>query len=300
MIVPILFTIAMVGSHLPVALLWNHFILRDVDPARAAAAREAIRPQMIRLWVVWVCAVVGFAAWYALDWEAIAGGARETNPNKIAMVAFHVIWWPFVMPVSRKLEQTLKELGVVRGIEAGGPVRTASLQPRLVREYLPNWARVLPTMLGVTGVALIAVRLLQYPPTEARFYIGVGVFSLSGLALLVFYGFWIRREVEQSYPAAGQESATPEYQAAVEDLRTFRIRAVFWFQVLGAAVFFCAALLFLEVSRGAIQDSTAGIVGGGAGAALGCLGGVVGMVAGIRAHRIAMLAASPAESNGAD
>ena len=100
--------------------------------------------------------------------------------------------------------------------------------------------------------------------------------------MIAVYAFWIRTEVRQSYLWL-QGTASDE---EIEVHRRFRTRMVFAGQLLGAAVFFGASWLVLEVAHGIISESMAGLIGGVSGGVFGLAGGIAGTVASMRAARL--------------
>jgi hypothetical protein len=130
---------------------------------------------------------------------------------------------------------------------------------------------------------------LARPPAEPRHLFGATVFAAFGLVLIVAQHLWIRMEVAQSYPLVWEGRAAKECEEAAESLRRFRVWSVYWLELIAAAVFFGAALLFLEVGRGALKEATAGMIGGIVGTVIGCCGAVFGGAAGIRGLRLNIL-----------
>ena len=100
--------------------------------------------------------------------------------------------------------------------------------------------------------------------------------------MMAAYAFWIRMEVRQSYLWL-QGTASDEN---IEEHRRFRVRIVFAGQLLGAAAFFGAAALLLEVAHGTLSENIAATIGGILAGAFGIAGGIAGTVAGLRAARL--------------
>ncbi len=111
---------------------------------------------------------------------------------------------------------------------------------------------------------------------------GAGIFALTGLVIVLGYGFWIRTETQQSY-AMFNETATEE---DIDAHRRFRVRLVYAGQLIMAATFFAAAGLFIEVGHGTITESLAGLIGGSLGAVVGLAGGAAGTIASLRAAKL--------------
>jgi hypothetical protein len=284
------FVLLMVGTPFPAASAYVRFAVSSHDSEARKAVLERVRPGLMRLAVVWAVVVAGFFAWFALDWTAIASGARSNLPWTLSMGAFHVLWWPFAMPVLRRLDTRTPDAGDHDGMVAQ-PVRVAALKPRRVTEYLSRGQRLLPIALAIAAPPALFIRAWHYPPLEGRPVWGACIFGAAGFTFLISYAVWIRFEVRASYGPIGQDEAEEEVLRETERLRRFRLQAIFWLQVLGAAAFFAGAALVLEVGRGTIQESTAGLIGGLGGTAVGCVGGLFGGLAGLRGYRLNVLKA---------
>ena len=288
----IAFAVLMVAPPFPLAWTIVRFMTRRLEDTQRKTVLGDIRPAMVRLAAVNAAVVAAFVIWFVLDWAAISSGQRRSIMFPVVFGSFHGIWWPFVMPVLRGIETAMEKRGITDSKPHTGTVRVAGLTPRRIRDYLPSWSRFLTPALGLLGIVAVAIRLAQYPPTEPRVLMGAGLFAAFAVAFLVFYQLWIRWEVDTSYGVGQPGETASEYEKQAEGLRRFRIRGIFWFQILMAAIFFGCALLFVEVSRGALAEPTAGIIGGILGATVGCLGGVFGTIAGIRANRLNILRAN--------
>jgi len=294
--------VCMVGIDLPVVLLYRNRVMRNLDAADSAAIEHESRPGIVRLAVNSAAVLVGFVVWFALDSAAIASGARRDAFWWVLLGAFFSMWWLLAMPVIRKIDQALAQRAIVHHGAPAGAVRVASLRPRRVADYLPTTARTLPPVLAAAALIAIAVRALAYPPQEPRFLWGAILFAAFALFELILYALWIRGEVAGSYPLAGEGKSASEYEKEVERLRRFRVWAVYWPGLLMAAVFFCAAFLFLEAGRGALNEATGGLIGGLmggiAGTAVGCWGAACGIKAFLHTARLNVLRSKIAGSSG--
>ncbi len=271
------------GVHYPVAVAYVYWTLKGLPDAEKAAVADALKPRMRLLLAVWLAVLAASAA--ALIYT-------QGSPDVVksfgfsAIVGFHVIWWPFVVPVFRRAEQVLQSRGLERSSVNAAPVRTAALKPRRASDYLTGWMRLLPAELGFFGVLVLWWRLMAHPPTQPRIWFMVITFAGSALFFLIAWSAWVRREVSTSYLADGTAEAAPDALKSAEALRRFRIYIIHWMQLIGALFFFFAAILCVELDRGAISERTLGIIGGVGGSLIGLAGGVLGMIAGTWAHRV--------------
>jgi hypothetical protein len=201
------------------------------------------------------------------------------------ILGFHAIWWPFVVPVFRTMERELETRGLTRTQQGAGPKRSAALTPRRIEEYLPGWMRGLAFAVGAAGIGGLTWRLALHTPEQIRLNVMIVTFSLSGVFLLVAWGWWIRREMAAPYVADGAPENATARMAEAESLRRFRMRGICALQIAGAATFFAFAIACVELDRGAISERALGIAGGIAGTLVGTAGAVFGAVAGIRTQR---------------
>jgi hypothetical protein len=271
------------GIHYPVARWYVARVLSELDSEVARGVRTALALRMRVLFSIWSISCAGSLAVLA----AFGFSERVTGTvSGAAIIGFHLIWWPFVVPVFRRLELELKSRGVERSRETAGPTRTATLAPRVVGSYLNPWMRLLPVFVAAGGVSAVTWRTAMYPPSEPRFWFMVLTFAASALFFWIAWSIWVRKEISASYPVDGPAKSAPDRIAAAESMRRFRVLGIYWFQVAASVFFFAAAVLCIEVDRGAIAESTVGIFGGVGGTLLGVAGGVFGTIAGVRMHRV--------------
>jgi len=281
-IVTPVFLICAIAFHLPFALWWQRRLLSGVDEPTRRAIADTLRARWWIFYVVYAAAFGGVLCWLAFDWTAIVSNQRHGWIPGVALGVFHGVWWPFAMPIFHALDRALREHGVTTEGTPTSPVRTATLKPRRVFEYLPSWSGVSELALLLVGATVLLTRVLTAEIIEPRLAMGAALFAMTGLITIVAYAFWIRMETQQSY-STFSESATEE---ELESLRRFRIRLVFAGQLLMAGAFLVAAGLFIEVARGTIAEPTAGVIGGVLGSAVGIAGGIAGTMAGLRAAKL--------------
>lgn len=271
------FLICAIAFHLPFALWWQRRLLSGVDEPTRRAIADTLRTR----WRVFYVAY-GILCWLSLDWTAIQSNQRGGWVTSVALGVFHGVWWPFAMPIFQALDRALREYGVTTHGISSNPVRMATLKPRRVSEYLPEWGGACEIAVLLVSATVLVTRVLTAGSIEPRLALGGAMFAATGLITIVAYAFWIRMETQQSY-AAFSETATED---EIENLRRFRVRMVFAGQLLMACTFFIAAGLFIEVARGTIAEPTAGVIGGVLGSAVGIAGGIAGTMAGLRAAKL--------------
>ncbi|MCC6699845.1 MAG: hypothetical protein IT365_29755 [Candidatus Hydrogenedentes bacterium] len=277
-----IFLAIMVGVHLPAAWWWRRRMLRGVDGLTRESVLREQRGAWLRLQIAYWAAILGVCGWALLDFDAIVSGQRSQALSSAGLILFHLIWWPFVFPCMQRLDRALREHGVLVSPATLGPARTASLKPRCVRDYLPAWSTAAEIAFLAVAVTVLATRALTLEAIEPRLAWGATVFAATALLFMAAYAFWIRMEVRQSYAWLRGTASDKE----METHRRFRVRIVFAGQLLGAAVFFGASALVIEVAHGTFSESMAGMIGGITGCAFGIAGGVAGTVAGMRAARL--------------
>ncbi|MCL4693092.1 MAG: hypothetical protein KJ060_11355, partial [Candidatus Hydrogenedentes bacterium] len=221
-------------------------------------------------------------AWTALHPEVIWNFQIQASSGRIGFYAFHGLWWPFVFPLILRLDKSLRAHGVLAGPTQPGPVRRASLRARKVSEYLPSWSTPLEVAIVIIGITVVAARAVSAPDLSPALLWSAGMFAFWAVVFVVGYAFWIRMEVQQSYTWFAANATEEELEAH----RRFRVRSIFALQIAGAATFFAASAMVVEVARGSISGSTVGLIGGIAGAVLGIGGGVFGTIASLRAAKL--------------
>lgn len=274
-------TICMYGIHYPVAWFYVSRSLAGLQPEVQAEIRAALSTRMRVLFIVWlvsICFAGGAIAW--------SNGSREivAHAGQISIFAFHVIWWPFVVPIFRMMERELQSRGIERQYRAMGPTRTASLKPRTAQDYLPGWMQPVSIVIGVAGVIGLISQLLVHPPEQIRTMMMAGTFAISALLVWSLWEWWIRRELSVSYIADSPAETASGQIEAIEALRTFRLRGIGAFQIIGTATFFGFAIAIIEAEHGTLSERTLGIYGGIVGTVVGLAGGVFGIFAAIRMH----------------
>jgi hypothetical protein len=259
-----------------------HWTLKDLRDEDHDAVLAALQPKLRLLLIIWLAVVIA-AAGALLVSRGSADVLRFIGFSSI--MGFHLIWWPFVVPVFRRMESELKRRGLQRSAQAAGPVRTAQLRPRRASEYLSPWMNAFPVGITVAGVATLTWRLALYPPAEMRIWVLSTVFGTSAVVFWATWSAWVRKEIAMSYPVDEAGELAEAQIAALESLRRFRVLGIYWLQIAASAFFFAAAILCVEVGRGAISEVAVGVFGGVAGSVLGIAGGVFGTIASIRMHR---------------
>lgn len=261
-------------------------LFRALEPERQAEVRGTVRRGFIRMGLATLAVVAAGVAWYLLDREAIDAGQRKSLLSPLVFAVFHLLWWPFAMPVITALDRANRDRPETPG--RSGEVRVASLRPRLVSSYLSSFARALPPLLGLAAPAVLVWRSLAVDAGGGVIAFA-SVFALGGYSFLITYGFWARREVTGPQQLADLGDGSERYEREVERLRRFRVRGVYAMQVSAAAVFFGCAALSIDASAGRIDGRVLGLVGGILGSAIGVAGGVFGTLASVYAFRLARL-----------
>ncbi|GMV94059.1 MAG: hypothetical protein AMXMBFR82_38370 [Candidatus Hydrogenedentota bacterium] len=276
------FLVVMLGIHVPAAWWWQRRMLGGVDAATRDAVQHDLRGYWVRLILAQAVVILGIGVWIALHPEIIWNFQIQASSGRIGFYAFHGLWWPFVFPLILRLDKSLRAHGVLTGPTQPGPVRTASLRARKVSEYLPSWSTPLEVAIVIIGMTVVAARAITAPDPNPALLWSAGMFAFWAVVFVVGYAFWIRTEVQQSYSWLA-ETATEE---EIEAHRRFRVRGIFAMQIAGAATFFAASAMVIEVARGTISGSTVGLIGGIGGAVLGIGGGVLGTLASLRAAKL--------------
>ncbi|GMW03291.1 MAG: hypothetical protein AMXMBFR84_44250 [Candidatus Hydrogenedentota bacterium] len=276
----------LVGIQLPFIYAWRKWMLRGVDFDRRAQVIAAVRTRMIRLQVAWSMAVAGYLSWqlfHWVNWDAQHQLWVRSMPLDTAVA--HLVFWPFAMPVIMGTMKALRKVGVLPEEYVPGPVRTASLKPRTLNQYLPLWIRATTlVILGFMG-ALALSRLALDPPEEFR--LQVMAITMLGSAAVIMLGIHFvlpRMELAQSYPPGGEA-----YTKAADALRAFRIRSMYLLGAFATAAFILFAALEPEIARGTISEPKLGLVGGSAGGLIGLAGAAVGTLCSLKAYRLEVL-----------
>jgi hypothetical protein len=265
-------------SPFPFALLSYLWQIRNLTPEQRARVRAAVRPGLVRLGIVNAVVVAGIVVWLILDWDAFVLGRRSQYGLLVSLGSFHGLWWPFAAPVLHKLDRVLRACGALPELEAPGRYRFASLTPRTVSSYLPVWwVWVLVASLFTIPVITLA-RLVLVPHVEARLVFGALFMTATGMIALIGFPFFCRLFLFMRPPISSFHGVeqTAEMRHAMDAERRRWVRLWFGTQLASANIFMIGGLLFAEVARGAIRETTAGLIGGGLGAALGIAGGIIG------------------------
>lgn len=264
-------------SPFPMAYLSYRWYLHNVNQNVRDAAREAVGRGFVKLALVNAAAVGVMAMWLAVDWDAIAAG-KHSHVGLLSFICFHVVWWLFAAPVLRELERTLG----VQDAEAGR-YRAATLRPRTISDYLPSWWTWAVAAALVTIPSITLSRLAGYTHTEVRFLFGALFLTAAGVFCLLGFPVYSRRFLEANALSLGQARAI-QFADEIEMQRKEWLRVWFAIHFGLSNVLMFGGLLFVEVARGTISESTAGVVGGCLGTTVGIAGGVLGVWFGRRAH----------------
>ncbi|MCC6491178.1 MAG: hypothetical protein IT364_27060 [Candidatus Hydrogenedentes bacterium] len=275
----------LVGVHVPAVWWWRRHMLFGVESAVKERILQDQRGAWIRLQIAYWAAIAGVCCWLLLDPDGVISGQKTRELSRVGFILFHVVWWPFAFPCVQRLDRALRTHGVLASPILLGPTRTASLKPRSVRDYLPAWSTAAEVALLAVAITVLAARALTLDTIESRLAWSATIFASTALLFMAGYAFWVRMEVQQSYTWLHATASDEE----IEQHRRFRTRMVFAGQLLGAAIFFGASWLVLEVAHGTISESMAGLIGGITGGVFGLAGGVAGTVASLRAVRLQRL-----------
>lgn len=250
----------------------------------------ALVPCKVRLLVAWGAVFVAFSVWALLDWSAWVEGRRRGILSLGMLFGFHLLWWPFSMPLIVRHQRLARGLGELSSLGHDRPVRHARLVRRSVRNDLPPALLRLPGILCGIGVLGFLIRLFTLGNLDLSVGAPVG-FVGAGLLVSLVHALWIRKEIEAPEALTGQGDAADEYAREVESLRRFRLRGISWLQAAMSLLFFTVAFLELEVAAGNLPAGVRGLVGGLGGSLVGLLGGGFGMFAGLRGTRLQSLKA---------
>ncbi len=253
---------------------------------------QCIAPDRTRLFLATGLAGVAFLVWMILDAEAIQAGDRKSILNASQLLVFHGIWWPFSFVLIRKHERASRSKKGIEPVTPTGSVRTASLTRRSVAKDLPGWSRVLFPLLAVLALSLFIWRMVTVTSeTAGNWVLNAFLFEGCGLVTLLISMFWVRREVlaPQALPESGP--AGEELAREMERHRLFRVRGVYFLQLLMAIFLLGMAAVQLEVAHGIISPKIMTWVGSFGGAGIGLLGAGFGTLASLRSFRLQSLRA---------
>lgn len=240
---------------------------RTTDPRGASIPRLA-GPRRLRL--ATLAALSLFAAWAALDPSLLSEERRATLAGA-ELAAFVVLGLLFIFPALNEATATAR--GLVRSETAPAAVRTASLRPRRVSDYVPHRALLLPYGVALVSPALLVLRLAAPHAGGRRPLLSMG-FAAASLVFSALYGKWIHEEA--CGPDASGVAGTGD-EPAREDERRRRVRAVFAGQSALVTVLGGLALVLVDVD----WSSAAGRIVGLAGASIGGFVGILGCAAAI-------------------
>jgi len=292
-----------VATPYPVIRYYEWRALRPHGPAAAGAIRGALRPYMQRLWWAWLVAVV-----ISTGVTAVLGISSDTYLTLfgVAFGSFHLVWWPFAVPVINRLNTELEMRGLQRSGRRLPAARTASLTPRRVSSYLPPWALAAPWLLAILATAYLLWGAASTPPPDPRDWAWFVIFMVIPWCVLVLDSWWMRSEVAQSYPLHGSEWTADARMRDVESMRRFRVRGIYALMLIMLVAMFYNARLSLDLVQE--PDSiNAGYDFAGAAIVLGVFAGLFGAAFGIeasfryhRAMRTNPEAIAQASRDGAD
>lgn len=203
--------------------------------------------------------------------------------SQFAWVLFFPLWFLLAMPIVRT---ALALPATTVHTEPG--TRVASLVNRVRRSPIGRGHWVLFWVLGVGGVAAVASRWFggEFATDAARtgwtWQLGTHAVLFAALALTLPAG--LRRLLQEPEPL--DASADPELQRLYDDLRTTRVRSMFW--ILGIAMPAMFATMFAIVAWTGAHE-IGGWIGALGGTAVGLGGATFGVLAGLRRLRIAEL-----------
>lgn len=269
----IVFFALMIAPVAPIATWYRNRLLSRVGPDARERILSTLRRDTRRMWIAWAAALFLVIAWLGID----PNGAILPG-NFAVIIGFHVLFWPFVFPVVNKVERLVSENE--RGGNTQPSVRTASLNPRRLNGFLPQYAALLAVVIVLSGLFVAFAALMQIGEIEARFVIIAVALTAFGVFELLVLAFFMRFEVETAAPYAG---LTP---AAAEELRRFRVSGFFWMLVATSVLSFACALGCIEVGHGTIPEPNLGIIGGIAGSLVGLAGAAFGIAASLKANRL--------------
>ena len=260
---PGIITIALLTmSPFPATYLSSRWQVRDIDQKLREATQKAVRRGFLKLALANAATVGVMTIWLALDWN--------NKHSYVGLVCFHIVWWPFAVPVLRELESALSGAHI-----HSGSIRAASLKPRTVSDYLPWWWTWAFAAALVILPSISFVRLAASGQTEARLLFGFLFMTITGISCIASFPLHCRRFLERPYPSL-HGNAT-QLADEIETQRREWLRIWFGLHLALSNVLMIGGLLFVEVARGTISEETAGVVGGSLGTVAGITGGVFGV-----------------------
>lgn len=275
------FVLLMLGWPGPVVLWWKNRQLKDVSEDICARVNQSIRTPMRCFLTAWIVLFLFLLGWTILALFNIHPLGRPLNLFWLVFGAFHLLWWPFAMPIMNRLNHRLEESGAVAPLLPTETVRTAPLKPRRLRDYVPPYGFPLVIALVVAGPLMIFCWYLWRSPEESRLTFSIIIFAVSGAGELPLWLYCMRISLTERLPTGDQLDASSS-----EIERTFRIRVMYWAMIGMALILYGAAVMMIEVAHGTLSDQTAGMIGGLTGATAGIVGGCIGTMMSLRAHRL--------------
>jgi hypothetical protein len=254
---------------LPFSLWYIGRLLKYVEPKRRNAIRAALRFQTVTMASVSIaaCVVAGAAAF---------GYPGNPRASWVVMVTFHLVWWPFVMPLILRAHRMVTEESV--GDDTG--VRRASLVPRRFNDYLPAYWQVVAFGTALFGTLGVSSWIAIHDDIDPRMMGMAVVFALIGMGEWALFLHLMRKEVTHAPEYAGLSADS------AEALRAFRVRGFFWMLLAVSICFFGFAIGCVEVGRGSFPEVNLGIAGGVVGTIVGMLGAGFGTACSLKAARL--------------
>jgi hypothetical protein len=238
--------------------------------ARAAAPAAASLPSKARrrLWLATALVGAGLVLWLGGDARALSAGPPAPALGIVELTAFAVLGLGFGWPALSEANATAAEVArVARRDRPPEAVRSASLRPRRVSDYLPRSLQSVPFGIVLAGLMLLAGRLAQPPAGDRRLLLPV-CFALGAVVFSFLYAAWMRDEAR--LPDAWEPT---EPVSSREPDRGRSIRRIFAVEVGLAGAFSILALILVDVdwasSTGALVGVAAALLGGAMGV-LGC------------------------------
>jgi hypothetical protein len=256
-------------------LLLTHVVLVLTTPALVGevvsrAAALATRPRGVsiphlsrarRLRLATLGALSLCAGWVTLD-PSILSEERRLPLAMAELAAFVVLGLLFLFPALNEASTTARNL--VRPEAGSTGIRTASLRPRRVSDYVPLKALLLPYGVAAAGATLLLLRLGAPHAGGRRPLLSIG-FAGAGLVLACLYGAWIHEEACGPDPS-GSPGATGEGE------RRRRVRAVFAGQCTLVTVLGGLSLGLVNTDWSLASGRTVALAGGSLGGLVGILG----------------------------
>ncbi len=201
--------------------------------------------------------------------------------SQFAWVLFFPLWFWMAMPIVR--------LAVTPPPEVGAPaveIRVASIVSRARKHPIPRSMWAMCATLWLAGLAAIGSRWFGEPFADDaartaflwQFAIQLGLVALNAIVL----PFCLRRMLVEPEPLDAHGS--PELQRMYDELRTSRIKSLFW--MLGIAMPAMFASGFAAAAWTGTRE-LGGWIGAIGGSAIGLSGAAIGALSGLRRMRIA-------------